>query len=83
MLETACRLNPQYLRPLANLLPKYDPLSYDSNGNCKGTPEFTPPTPTRIAWDLGDAACLQAIDNAHIAAEKLLNVSVSFSFWPS
>lgn len=55
-------------------------LSYDENGNCKGIPEFTPPTPTRVTWDLNNNACLAAIEDAHIGAQKLLNVSVEASF---
>lgn len=52
--------------------------SYDENGNCKGTPEFTPPTPTRITWELTEAGCAAAIEDAHMVSQKLLNVSLTF-----
>ncbi|XP_049288808.1 carnitine O-palmitoyltransferase 1, liver isoform isoform X1 [Anopheles funestus] len=46
---------------------------YDENGNTAGIPEFEPPTPKRLAWDLNDRVALDAIDEAHIASQKLLN----------
>jgi carnitine O-palmitoyltransferase 1, liver isoform len=45
---------------------------YDEDGNCRGKPEFIPPTPTRLVWDLKDQNLLAAIDDAHQAAQKLL-----------
>ncbi|TDG47919.1 hypothetical protein AWZ03_005700 [Drosophila navojoa] len=44
---------------------------YDETGNTKGIPEFTPPTPTRLHWDL--KACLPQIEEATICATKLCN----------
>ncbi|XP_032591360.1 carnitine O-palmitoyltransferase 1, liver isoform isoform X1 [Drosophila grimshawi] len=44
---------------------------YDETGNTKGTPEFTPPTPTRLNWDL--KPCLPQIEEATICATKLVN----------
>lgn len=46
---------------------------YDEKGNCLGTPEFQPPKPTRLVWDLKNEELLASIDEAHIAAQKLLN----------
>lgn len=46
---------------------------YDEQGNTSGTPEFPPPVPQRMSWDLNNDACLLAIDEAHIAAQILLN----------
>lgn len=46
---------------------------YDENGNCIGSPEFQPPSPQRMSWDLNNDACLATIDAAHIDAQKLLN----------
>lgn len=51
-------------------------IRYDEDGNTRGTPEFTPPSPTRLSWDLDNDACLTAINSAHLAAEKLLNVNI-------
>ncbi|XP_023170775.1 carnitine O-palmitoyltransferase 1, liver isoform isoform X2 [Drosophila hydei] len=44
---------------------------YDETGNTKGIPEFTPPTPTRLHWDL--KPCLPQIEEATICATKLIN----------
>jgi hypothetical protein len=52
-------------------------VRYDENGNAKGKPEFIPPTPTRLAWELNEENCLAAIEDAHLEAQKLLNVSPS------
>ncbi|XP_035909670.1 carnitine O-palmitoyltransferase 1, liver isoform isoform X1 [Anopheles stephensi] len=46
---------------------------YDENGNTVGIPEFEPPTPKRLTWDLNDRVTQDAIEEAHIAAQKLLN----------
>lgn len=46
---------------------------YDDNGNCIGTPEFQPPSPQRMSWDLNNDACLAAINASHLDAQKLLN----------
>lgn len=48
-----------------------DADGYEENGNTKGIPEFTPPTPTRLNWDL--KGCLPQIEEATIDATKLLN----------
>lgn len=46
---------------------------YDDNGNCNGTPEFQPPSPQRMSWDLNNDACLTTINLAHEDAQQLLN----------
>lgn len=51
---------------------------YDEKGNCFGTAEFQPPAPTRLAWDLKNPVCLTAIEEAHEAAQLVLNVSNFF-----
>lgn len=48
-----------------------DDGGYDEDGNTLGTPEFTPPTPTRLNWDLNP--CLPQIEEANLDAEKLIN----------
>uniref|UniRef100_A0A182WA64 carnitine O-palmitoyltransferase n=1 Tax=Anopheles minimus TaxID=112268 RepID=A0A182WA64_9DIPT len=45
---------------------------YDENGNTTGIPEFEPPTPKRLTWDLNDKVALGAIDEAYIASQRLL-----------
>lgn len=45
---------------------------YDEHGNTIGTPEFQPPLPQRMSWDLNNEACLTAISDADVAAQKLL-----------
>ncbi|XP_049818762.1 carnitine O-palmitoyltransferase 1, liver isoform isoform X2 [Aethina tumida] len=44
---------------------------YDEKGNTLGTPEITPPTPTRLKWDIQEE-CQQAIDQALIVARDLI-----------
>lgn len=46
---------------------------YADGGGIKGTPEFQPPSPTRLNWDLNTPPLMEAIDQAHIDAQKLLN----------
>lgn len=46
---------------------------YDERGNCKGVPEFRPPQPQRMSWDLNNTACLAAINEANDDAQQLLN----------
>ncbi|XP_058815518.1 carnitine O-palmitoyltransferase 1, liver isoform isoform X1 [Topomyia yanbarensis] len=46
---------------------------YDENGNTLGIPEFEPPKPKRLAFDLDNSEALDAIQEAHLAAQKLLN----------
>lgn len=48
---------------------------YDENGNTLGIPEFEPPKPKRLAFDLDHAVALDAIQEAHLASQQLLNVS--------
>ncbi|KAL7307502.1 hypothetical protein TKK_0000680 [Trichogramma kaykai] len=45
---------------------------FKEDGHTKGTPEFTPPMPTRLQWDLSPKA-LQAIETAYLVAEELVN----------
>lgn len=49
-------------------------VRYDENGNTKGTPEFEPPTPTRLSWDLNQEKTLGLIQNAYDESQLLLNV---------
>ncbi|KAM7341695.1 carnitine O-palmitoyltransferase whd isoform 1-T3 [Cochliomyia hominivorax] len=44
---------------------------YDEDGNTKGTPEFQPPSPTRLNWKL--EPCLTQIEEAVMDANKLIN----------
>jgi len=37
---------------------------YNKDGHNVGTPEFAPPTPSRLQWDL-DAKCIQAIEQSY------------------
>lgn len=46
---------------------------YDENGNTLGIPEFEPPKPKRLAFDLDNTVALDAIQEAHLAAQQLLN----------
>lgn len=46
---------------------------YDKNGNCVGQPDFQPPTPKRMAWDLRNPECLQTIQEADTNAQHLIN----------
>ncbi|XP_055542351.1 carnitine O-palmitoyltransferase 1, liver isoform isoform X2 [Wyeomyia smithii] len=46
---------------------------YDENGNTLGIPEFEPPKPKRLAFDLDNSVALDAIQEAHLAAQQLLN----------
>lgn len=46
---------------------------YDEQGNTIGIPEFQPPTPQRMSWDLNNELCLSSIHEADLAAQKLLN----------
>ncbi|XP_076172764.1 carnitine O-palmitoyltransferase whd isoform X2 [Ptiloglossa arizonensis] len=45
---------------------------YTEDGHNKGTPEFTPPPPTRLQWDL-NSNCITAIEESHQVAQTLLN----------
>lgn len=51
----------------------YVRFRYDEQGNTIGTAEFPPPAPQRMSWDLNNTACLTAIGDADIEAQKLLN----------
>lgn len=44
---------------------------YDEHGDCIGQPEFIPPTPKRMAWDLKSAETLSAIKEADADAQIL------------
>ncbi|XP_075167500.1 carnitine O-palmitoyltransferase whd isoform X1 [Haematobia irritans] len=44
---------------------------YDENGNTRGTPEYPPPSPTRLSWKL--EPCLPQIEEATLDANKLIN----------
>lgn len=55
------------------LLQKY---RYDENGNSKGSPEFIPPSPTRLPWDLNHEPILTTIEDADKAAQKLIDVKL-------
>lgn len=44
---------------------------YDEEGNARGIPEFTPPSPIRLNWDLEQ--CKDKIEEATTDATKLLN----------
>lgn len=46
---------------------------YDENGNTLGIPEFEPPKPKRLAFDLDNPTTLDAIQEAHLSAQQLLN----------
>lgn len=48
---------------------------YDENGNTLGIPEFEPPKPKRMAFNLDYPEALDAIQEAHVASQQLLNVS--------
>lgn len=46
---------------------------YDENGDCIGQPEFIPPQPKRMAWDLRNPECVSAINEANADAQILIN----------
>lgn len=46
---------------------------YDEKGNTLGIPEFEPPKPKRLVFDLDNANALNAIQEAHLSAQQLLN----------
>uniref|UniRef100_T1E1Y6 carnitine O-palmitoyltransferase n=1 Tax=Psorophora albipes TaxID=869069 RepID=T1E1Y6_9DIPT len=46
---------------------------YDENGNTLGIPEFEPPKPKRMEFDLDNKVALDAIQEAHLSAQQLLN----------
>ncbi|XP_043256617.1 carnitine O-palmitoyltransferase 1, liver isoform isoform X3 [Colletes gigas] len=45
---------------------------FTKDGHTKGAPEFTPPPPTRLQWDL-DVNCISAIQQSYQVAQTLLN----------
>ncbi|XP_031786748.1 carnitine O-palmitoyltransferase 1, liver isoform isoform X1 [Nasonia vitripennis] len=47
-------------------------VGYKEDGHTKGTPEFTPPAPSRLQWDL-NPKCLEAIETSYLVAEELVN----------
>ncbi|CAL7941420.1 unnamed protein product [Xylocopa violacea] len=47
-------------------------MGYNEKGHNKGEPEFAPPAPVRLQWDL-NANCIAAIEESYQVAYKLLN----------
>ncbi|XP_015585917.1 carnitine O-palmitoyltransferase 1, liver isoform isoform X2 [Cephus cinctus] len=47
-------------------------VEYKEDGHTLGTPEFSPPSPTRLQWDLS-SKCIEVIEQSYAVAEKLLN----------
>ncbi|XP_017792711.1 PREDICTED: LOW QUALITY PROTEIN: carnitine O-palmitoyltransferase 1, liver isoform-like [Habropoda laboriosa] len=47
-------------------------MGYKEDGSNKGDPEFTPPTPTRLQWDL-NSNCIDTIEESYQVAWHLLN----------
>ncbi|XP_043286172.1 carnitine O-palmitoyltransferase 1, liver isoform isoform X2 [Venturia canescens] len=47
-------------------------IGYKEDGHTKGTPEFDPPVPARLQWNLS-APCIEAIESSYQVADKLLN----------
>lgn len=60
---------------------QYLKLRYDEVGNAAGTPDFTPPMPTRLSWELNDDEVLNTIEEADKDAQVLLNVSLLDKYW--
>lgn len=48
---------------------------YTEDGHNKGTPEFTPPPPTRLQWDL-NSNCITAIEESHQVMLYKLKISL-------
>lgn len=46
---------------------------YDENGDCIGQPEFIPPTPKRMAWDLKSVEYTSTINDANADAQILIS----------
>jgi hypothetical protein len=61
-------------KSIENILKHQCKFRYDEAGNCRGTPELTPPNPTRLSWDFSDEKLLKSINTAHEDSQKLLNV---------
>lgn len=51
-------------------------VRYDEDGNAAGKPDFTPPMPTRLSWELNDEKILNTIEEADRDAQVLLNVRI-------
>ncbi|XP_043605403.1 carnitine O-palmitoyltransferase 1, liver isoform isoform X3 [Bombus pyrosoma] len=47
-------------------------MGYKEDGYNKGVPEFTPPPPVRLQWDL-NPKCIAAIEESNQVAQNLLN----------
>ncbi|XP_072743467.1 carnitine O-palmitoyltransferase 1, liver isoform isoform X2 [Anoplolepis gracilipes] len=45
---------------------------YNKDGHNMGTPEFTPPAPIRLQWDL-NVKCIEAIEQSYQIAHNILN----------
>lgn len=48
-------------------------LRYRNNGHNAGTPEFTPPAPTRLQWDL-NGECIETIEQSY----RVIIINLSF-----
>lgn len=46
---------------------------YREDGNCVGEPEFQPPSPQRMAWNLRSTECSVAIQQANTDAQIVMN----------
>ncbi|XP_011339212.1 carnitine O-palmitoyltransferase 1, liver isoform isoform X2 [Ooceraea biroi] len=47
-------------------------IGYDKDGHNAGTPEFVPPAPTRLQWDM-DTKCIEAIEQSYRVARDIAN----------
>ncbi|XP_060521132.1 carnitine O-palmitoyltransferase 1, liver isoform isoform X2 [Cylas formicarius] len=53
------------------LLEEAETIRFDDNGNTLGNPEFTPPPPSRLNWEIGPE-CQNGIRNSLKVADKLI-----------
>lgn len=51
---------------------------YDENGNLKGALEVKPPLPIRLQWDFNDPQLVATVDEAFVAAQKIVQVTLNF-----
>jgi len=49
-----------------------DTCRYKEDGSCVGTPEFTPPMPVRLNWDLDNTKALEVIEQAYNDAQLII-----------
>ncbi|XP_017892368.1 carnitine O-palmitoyltransferase 1, liver isoform isoform X2 [Ceratina calcarata] len=47
-------------------------IEFKEDGHVKGEPEFTPPAPVRLQWDMNES-CIAAIEQSNQVAQRLLN----------